>query len=109
MRCSRLTFENTRIFDVLIDAARVDGDPSANLCVALIYRVVDGAREFEPLQRQGGTPIQIHAVSPDSAVRIASEVLHQVTGSRLVSTTDCSGTLRLPPFVLGFGLAALLR
>src|SRR5688500_7716297 len=96
MRCYRLTYENTRCFDLLIDSARLEDHPETFLCVALIYRVIRGVREPEPLHRQGGTPIQIHAVSEGTTLRIATEVLHQVTGSPLLSVVDCSAGPGIP-------------
>ena len=89
MACYRLTFHNNQVFDVVIDPAPVHGSSQSNVRLALIYRVVAGHRDAEPLQRTGGGPIQVLAVSQQTAVDIVKEVLREVTGSRLEAITEC--------------------
>ena len=101
MACYRLIFHNTEAFEVLVESEPVHGDYPSSLCVALIYRVTNGVRETEPLRRVAGGPIQVLAVNEHTALDIVTEVLKEVTGSRLATISDCGPDPFSPP-IAGF-------
>ncbi len=108
MSCYRLTFENKRAFELIIDSSGfIEGNREASLCVGVIHRVNGGVRELAPLHRREGTPIEIAAVSEEAVVRIASEVLRQITGARLVTMSACGAAAPLPNLSVGLGLLSL--
>ena len=96
MACYRLTFENRQVFDIEIDDKRAVRGSPATVCVGLIYRVTQGARETEPLHREIGGPLEVYATSPDAALLIAQQVLRDVTGSNIASVGRCSAPPGLP-------------
>ena len=97
MACYRLTFHKSKAFEVVIEPADVAGDPDTSVCTALIYRVTNDAREHTPMHRVGGGPITIYAVSEQTALDIARDVLAQVTSSRLERIDACGQRSLLPP------------
>src|SRR5262245_30900586 len=97
MPCHRLIFPNARIFEIVIEPAAIAGDGPLTACAGVIYRVIDDVREYQPLHREGGGPIQIFAPSEAAAVDIAEDVLSQVLGSKLESRSECGHRSRLPP------------
>jgi hypothetical protein len=109
VQCFRLTFDRVRTFDLLVEAAHVEDDRTVKLCVGVIYRVAEGARETQPLRSQGGTPIHVYGVTTDGVVRIAVEVLEEVSGLPLASISDCRAPGPLPMVLLGLGLGAFFR
>ena len=97
MACYRLTFYNQQVFETVVESAPVHGDDRSNVCIALIYKVVNDVREAEPLRRVGGGPIQVLAVNEQTAIDIVNEVLKEVTGSRLVALGECVPAPISPP------------
>ena len=103
MPCYRVSFQNNREFDVRTEPAHVADQLRATVWAALIYRVVDGSREPQPMSREDGHPIQVIGMSEQAAVEIAKYVLTEVTGSVVTLVTDCgeaSGPPALPAFAV---------
>ena len=96
MACYRLTFQNAKIFEVVIEPADVAGNPDTSVCTALMYRVTNDAREHAPMHRLGGGPITIYAVSEQTALDIARDVLAQVTSSEIRQIGECGQRSLLP-------------
>jgi hypothetical protein len=97
MSCYRLTFQNAKAFEVIVEPVDVAGNPDTSVCTALIYRVTNNAREHAPMHRLGGGPITIYAVSEQAALDIARDVLSQVTSSRIDRIDACGQRSMLPP------------
>lgn len=97
MACYRLTFENAKAFEVVIEPADVAGNPDTSVRTALIFRVTNDAREHAPMHRVGGGPITIYAVSEQTALDIARDVLVQVTSSKIHRISECGQRSLLPP------------
>ena len=97
MVCYRLTFHNQQVFETVIESPPVHGEDRSNVCIALIYAVTNGARGAHPVDRVGGGPIQVLAVNEQTAVEIVSEVLKEVTGSRLARLSECGPDPFAPP------------
>jgi hypothetical protein len=97
MSCYRLTFKNDRVFEIEIDSVEVVDELAKNVCTGVMYRVINGAREFHPLQRSDGGPIQVIAMSESATLDIATHVLMEVTGSTLDKLGKCGTRTLLPP------------
>src|SRR5262245_667736 len=97
MACYRLTFQNSKSFEVVVEPADVAGNPDTSVCTGLIYRVTNDAREHAPMHRVGGGPITIYAVSEQAALDIARDVLATVTSSKLGRIGACGQRSMLPP------------
>jgi hypothetical protein len=97
MGCYRLKFQNGKTFEVVIEPADVAGNPNTSVCTALIYRVTNDAREHAPMHRVGGGPITVYAVSEQTALDIACDVLAQVSSSEIERIADCGQRSMLPP------------
>jgi hypothetical protein len=94
--CYRLSFDNHEIFEVEIDGKRPARDYAAEMCVGTIYRVTRGARETEPLRRETGGALEIYAVSAETALLIAKQVLREITKAEVASVGQCGGPSALP-------------
>ena len=96
MACYRLTFENGKVFEVLIEAGTIAGEVQA-VHAATIYRVTNDVRDYQPILRSDGGPIQVAAASEHAARDIAASLLSEAVGSKLDRVGECGNQSRLPP------------
>ena len=90
MACYRLTFKNTRVFEVIIESAvMAEIGLRQSGCVAVIYRVIHDARDHAPLLRSNSAPITIVAANEQAALEIAKSVLADACGSTLDGLSEC--------------------
>jgi len=91
MATYRLVFYNHQSFDVVIQARRAEPGPPGVISIATIHRVVEGKQEREPLHRATGGPLEVFAVSADTALAITTEVLRELTGSDVERQSELKG------------------
>ena len=96
MACYRLTFENGRIFVVIVESAGVAGE-LRDVHAAAIYRVTNEVRDHLPISRADGRPLHVVAIDEDTAIAIARDVLAGVTGTTLEQQGPCGDRSQLPP------------
>ena len=96
MACYRLTFENGKVFEVILESAAIAGEVR-EVHSATIFRVINDVRDYQPIRRSDGSPIQVAAASANAALDIVTHLLSEATGSRLDRTGECGNRSRLPP------------
>ena len=96
MSCYRLTFENGKVFELILESARIAGE-LREVHAATIFRVTNDVRDYQPIRRSDGSPIQVAAASENAALEIATHLLSEATGSKLDHTGECGNRSRLPP------------
>ena len=84
------------MFEVILESATLAGE-SREVHAATIFRVTNDVRDYQPILRSDGCPIQVAAASEHAALEIAASLLSETIGSKLDRTAECGKRSRLSP------------